>query len=353
MTEELFSRSPFGLTASEEISACWAGRHEVLEQLQRMLSAYERRSDSSLDVMWANLGAGKSHVLFHLAYQLLSSQQNPSKSLPVVVEVPEQIKSFHDFYRQIVQRIPVSELAVALTQLPTTSTFRELKQAGQVLLHGGELEKGVAWDWLTGGRPHIAELKRCTNIGHRIEDDIAATDALCGILASLRTRRIRLVVLVDEFQRVGVLKKAARESMLSCLRSVFSRTPELFSMVLGAALRMERNALELLSPELRTLLGRRPTIALPEMSEGEALEFVAGRFQFFRPSGYVGSQFAPFSEEAALTVMEILKEKGRPLIPREILQSLTYCFDEASHSTTEIGATECRKILEKLVWDES
>ena len=324
----------------------------MLDQLQRIQSAYERRSDSSLDVMWANLGAGKSHVLFHLAFRLESSSNSHGRSMPVVVEMPEQVRSFHDLYRQIVAKIPMRELAEALTLLPACASVRELKQAGQVLLHGGGQEREVAWEWITGGRPYLNELRRCTNIGRRIEDDVTATDALCGILKALGNRQTRLVVLLDEFQRLAILKKSARDALLSSLRSVFSRTPEFFSVLLGCALRMERNALALLSPELRTLLGRRPTLSLPEMSGVEALEFVRGRFQFFRPAGFGGASFAPFSEDAVSAVIEVLKEKGRPLIPREVLQALTYCYDECSGDRNEIGDAECKKLLEALRWDE-
>lgn len=352
MEENLFTRSPFALTASPEVAACWAGRQEVLDQLQRIQSAYERRSDSSLDLMWANLGAGKSHVLFHLAFRLESSPNKQCRILPVVVEMPEQARSFHDLYRQIVAKIPIGELAAALTLLPAGGLVRELKQAGQVLAHGGAQEKEVAWEWITGGRPYLTDLRRCTNIGRRIEDDLAATDALCGILKGLGNRQTRLVVLLDEFQRLGILKKSTRDALLSSLRSVFSRTPEFFSVLLGAALRMERNALDLLSPELRTLLGRRPTLSLPEMSGVEAVEFVRGRFQFFRPSGFGGVPFAPFSEDGVSAAIEVLKEKGRPLIPREILQALTYCYDECYVDGKEIGAAECKKLLEALQWDE-
>jgi len=90
-----------------------------------------------------------------------------------------------------------------------------MKQAGQVLMHGsGDDKKWLGW--LTGGRPYIADLKRVTGIGRRIEDDGAATDAL-GVLAALGKQRIRLVLLMDEFQRVGVLKKEARDTLLSSL----------------------------------------------------------------------------------------------------------------------------------------
>jgi hypothetical protein len=352
MEENLFIRSPFALTASPEVAACWAGRQEVLDQLKRLQSAYERRSDSSLDIMWANLGAGKSHVLFHLAFRLEFSPKKQERILPIVVEMPEQVRSFHDLYRQIVAKIPMGELAAALTDLPTGGSVRELKQAGQVLAHGGGQEKEVAWEWITGGRPYLTDLRRYTNIGRRIEDDVAATDALCGILKALGNRRTRLVVLLDEFQRLGILKKSARDALLSSLRSVFSRTPELFSVLLGAAMRMERNALDLLSPELRTLLGRRPTLSLPEMNGVEAAEFVRGRFQFFRPSGFCGAPFSPFSEDGVSAAIEVLKEKGRALIPREILQVLTYCYDECYADGKEIGAAECKELLEVLQWDE-
>src|SRR5262245_11536444 len=130
--EHDFLRSPFSLTASPETAACWAGRPSVLERLKRLENSFTRRSDSSLDMMWANLGAGKSHVLYHFAYRLTNSEQS-ANLLPVVIEMPEQIRKFHDLYRRIMTSIPERPIIEAAAGISGSAELKALKQAAQVL----------------------------------------------------------------------------------------------------------------------------------------------------------------------------------------------------------------------------
>lgn len=353
MDDGAFVRSPFGLTASPETAVCWSGRPEVLERLHRLLSSLQRRSDSSLDLMWANLGAGKSHVLYHLACKLRETDGQANRCVPVVVEMPEQIRHFHELYKRIINEMPEDCLANVLVATTNRKIHNDLRQAGHVLKHGGVAEKAIAREWLSGGRPHLAELRRCTGISARIEDDVAACDALAGILTAMSGQKMRLVVLLDEFQRLSVLKPAPRDSLLSNLRTIFSKTPEYLSIILAAAFRIERNALEILSPELRTLLGRRPTISLPEMNETEAVEFVKGRFEFFREAGSGLDPFHPFTESGICDVISKLKAHQRPLIPREILQALAFIYDEARRPDGAIiQPAECEKLMSELQWED-
>ena len=134
--------------------------------------------------------------------------------------------------------------------------------------------------------------------------------------------------------------------MLSCLRTVFSRSPRFFSAVLAIQSMVEQTALELIPPELRTLAGRKPAISLPEMDLSEAKEFLCGRFSFFRPIGYVGSATAPFEECTVISVLEYLKEEAHvPLSPREILQAFAYVYDQAADLQKGIGSAEGLELL--------
>jgi len=96
----------------------------------------------------------------------------------------------------------------------------------------------------------------------------------------------RLVQCIDEFQRIGVLNTTSRNRILSSIRTAFSRNPRYLSVILAIQSMVERSALDLLPPELKTLIGRKPSISLPEMDVREGKEFIAGRFACFRPAGY-------------------------------------------------------------------
>ncbi len=102
-----FRTSPFSMVADESAAACWAGRPEILRQLKRVCRGWANRSDSTLDLLWANLGAGKTHALFHLKHLLAVE---PS-AFVVFVELPENVSHFLELYQRVVTNLPIEELA--------------------------------------------------------------------------------------------------------------------------------------------------------------------------------------------------------------------------------------------------
>ena len=346
-TENLFETSPFSVVADESAAKCWSGRKKVHDGLIKLCNSLTSRADSSLDVIWANLGAGKTHTLFHLEY-LLSQGAGGDSSVCAFVEMPEQLRNFHDLYKRIVSAIPAKDLSDALSSCRAEILPENLGRAGNVLKNGGTAERMLVRAWINGEHPYLNELKRCSGITQRIEDDLTACDTLCGIIQAFATARKRLVVCIDEFQRVGVLGTNARNRILSSLRTAFSRNPRYFSAVIAIQSMVEKNALDLIPPELKTLMGRKPSLSLPEMDITEAKEFLVGRFDYFRPSSYSGSLTAPFQESAVDAVLKFLHEQAHvALIPREILQAFAYVYDEAGESDS-IGADKALQIISPI-----
>lgn len=324
-----FHGSPFSVVASPQSAACWAGRPTALKRLLKLKRTWNRRPDCSLDVIWANFGAGKTHALLHLKHLLEHDPDINERVVCVYIELPEQVRSFLDLYRQVTKALPISRVATALLQARSSEMPAGLRRAANVLIHGEPSEKEIVQEWLLGGRPHLRDLRRCSGIGYRIENDVAAVDHLCGIGDALSTLDVRLVLMIDEFQRISVLRSNAREAVLSSLRSMFSRCPHHLSVVLAIMSRVEQTALTMIPDELRTLIGHTPSITLPEMDPIEADDFVRGRFKFFRPTGYTAGPTAPFEEETVREILQFLRsEADVPLTPREIIQALAWVYDE-------------------------
>ena len=126
-------------------------------------------------------------------------------------------------------------------------------------------------------------------------------------------------------------------------------------MILAVASRLEQSAMDMVPHELRTLLGMRPGVSLPEMSEDEAIDFVMGRFHYFRPPAYSRGEAAPFGIEAIRTIVNYIgKKEGTRLIPRTILQALAWIYDSATPSASdEISKKEVSQLLGELRWDTS
>jgi hypothetical protein len=147
---------------------------------------------------------------------------------------------------------------------------------------------------------------------------------------------------------MGMVKPLARNRILSSLRTVYSRSPRYFSTVIAVQSQVEHSALELVPAELKTLIGRKPTISLPEMDLTEATEFVLGRFHFFRPPGYTGDEAAPFERNAITSVLGYMAEEaGIPLSPREILQAFASVYDQCQDLRAGITASNALRILKK------
>jgi len=344
--DDLFLESPFSNVAGQSSAKCWAGRPKVHDSLLRVKRALSRMTDSTLDLMWASLGAGKTHTLLHLASLLEDRSFSNSGTIAVFVEMPEQVRNFVDVYKRIISASPLDRLAEIIGNCPTSKLLDSVARAANVIRHGNVAQRQLVTEWLAADRPLLKDLRQLTGITQRIEEDIAATDVLCCIAQACALNRVRLLILVDEFQRIGVLKPTAQRKVLSCLRSVYSRTPSYFSMVLSIQSLLEENALKFIPPELATLLGKKPTISLPEMDQPEAKEFLIGRFEFFRRGHYAGPATAPFDSEAVDAVLHCIHDDaGMALNPREILQAFALVYSQAEHPNERITASEAVEIL--------
>jgi hypothetical protein len=355
MGAEYFIDSPFSLTASMETAACWAGRKETMLRLQRLHRSFSTRADSSLDLVWANFGAGKSHALLHLAHLVASDPGSSESLIPIFVEMPDQLRRFTDLYERIVKELPSDKIAARVLACKHPLP-QDLRRWATAVLNGGPSERSVAQQWLHAQRPSLRELKSATGITQRLEDDTATCDVLTAIIAAMADGGMRLLVLLDEFQRAALLQpQRRREAILSNIRTIFSHNSKGFSMVLAIASRMEQSAMDMVPNELRTLLGMRPGVSLPEMSEEEAVDFVLGRFLYFRPKGYSLDEAAPFGVTAIRAIISYIGQKeGARLIPRTILQALAWIYDSATPSAAhEISKDDVSQLLGELRWDKS
>jgi hypothetical protein len=350
--DQFFANSPFTLVASAVNAACWSGRDSVRQRLERLCHSYSKRPDSSLDMIWANFGSGKSHALFYLAH--LVKERCGENIISAFVEMPDQLQHFIDLYRRIVLNLPLSKISkLVLDTLPPTSN-PNLVRAAAALVHGSSFEKALAEQWLHAERPHLRDLKKATNIDTRIDNDAIACDVLSDMITSMAKSGLRLLLLLDEFQRVRILPQRARNSLLSNLRSLFTRNATGLAVVLAVGSRVESSATELLPPELLSLMGMRPPVPLPEFSEAEARDFLLGRLAFFRPPGYSGAPSAPFGPIAIDKTLALIHSKNTArLIPRTILQTFGNLYDEASiDKNGEMKLQQVQDLLDELRWDE-
>jgi len=86
---------PFQTVPDERFTKIWADRREVLEVVYSTLNSLSRKKPSTINLIWAWFGAGKSHTLKHMAYLCKTKFKS---LLPVYTEYPKTVKSFLDLY---------------------------------------------------------------------------------------------------------------------------------------------------------------------------------------------------------------------------------------------------------------
>lgn len=346
MSTEFFTQGAFAITASRDTAATWAGRPDARRRAMRLAHQMFNRSESSLDVLWANFGSGKSHFLLHLIY-LAEAQSEPGRLLASYVEVPEQTKQFLELYRRIVSSWPVDEIASAIASFAHAEP--DLERAAQTYIHGGAGERSLVKEWITGGRPALRELKNASGISTRIDDDIRATELLSQIVSAFGAQSRRVLLCLDEFQRLALNNPKQGQRVMQGLRTLLSANGSWLSVVVGIASRAELTALEILPPELRTLIGVKPGISLPALDEDEALLFVRERMAAFRPADYDGDPAAPFGEDGLLAIVRGMAAKiGGPVSPRQLLQALAHVYEEAEFVNRTLGADEIKCLVNEL-----
>ncbi|MCL0092154.1 hypothetical protein M1N92_00510, partial [Dehalococcoidia bacterium] len=87
---------PFRVVPIRGDMVIWAGRQQLKGQVERLVRNISRRSVSSLHLMWADFGAGKTHTLYYI--ESLAKEHN---LLPIYVEWPKKTATFVDVYRVI------------------------------------------------------------------------------------------------------------------------------------------------------------------------------------------------------------------------------------------------------------
>jgi len=318
----------------------------VLARFQKLEQSLTKRSESSLDLIWAHLGAGKSHALYYLDSRL----RERTDMVPVLFEMAEQPRRFLDLHRHIVAQLPMQVIAPLL--ISSGGHQSDLQKAARTIFHGGQTESELALEWLSGGRPPLRELRNATGIGARLDEDAAAAQVLADMVTALASRRMRLVILIDEFQRLSTAQPKSRAGILANLRSLFSRSPSYFSAILAVASRMEDTAMAILPNELRTIMGVKPAVSLPAMTEEEAFEFLVKRLAFFRPEGFSGNVHAPFGAPCLKAIVKFVASKGQAqLIPRTLLQACGWIYDEIQTRDKAITVADVADSLGALRWD--
>jgi hypothetical protein len=275
------SRYPFSIVPPPGPTDQWADRKSVRDQLQRLVASWGLREGAAMALLWADFGAGKTHALRYL--EALCIGQSPP-FLPIYCDLPESAATFKDVYDQLIVRVPEDALCASIVgfrsrhggawlSAPSCRGDRDTLQVLWVLSQAGNSAFGsLARSWLRGerlGARNLTQLEVPSSI-RTPEDAIRSLVTVCNVLAEGGDFR-RVVLLMDEFQRIGTVSRRRIGDINAGLNTAFNSCPRL-SIVLSYSFGVPEHIRIMVSPEVRSRVSKE--LQLPFLTEDEAVEFV-------------------------------------------------------------------------------
>ncbi len=319
---------PFQVVPDEEFATIWAGRPQTRRQLELLLRKMQYVPKSGLHLLWANFGMGKTHTLLHMHHLC---QQTEGRLIPIYAVMPKRAKGFLEVYRAIVSRLPYDYLgdqlvaagqgwSGSLTQHPLFSQSPGVVNA-ILSMRSGDAEKGgIARQWLMAQPGLTARELRKAGITYRIktpEDAISTLSALTN-LAVHNSAGLpkKLVIMLDEFQRIGELRPRIGGEINAGLHSYFNEHSKGLEIILSFSFGRQDNVSFLLSDELKSR-AEPQRISLDVLSKTDAVVFIRDLLEQFRLQPTDQWAF-PFSEDAISTLVDHIA-KTKQLTPRRLM----------------------------------
>jgi hypothetical protein len=342
-----------------------ADRERLQREVDILLQNLSRRTPSTIHLMWAWFGAGKTHTLRHLEY---ISRERYNCFMPIYTDLPRVTKGFFDLYRLTISHVDLERVKTAFEEIYTHKDggnflkklqfdFPDLSLTLKKLLGAAESEQDTCIRWLRGENLAQRTLK---TVG--ISKPISFTEEAVNVLAWLIQipnqaatlsggAGVRVIWMLDEYQRIKDCRPAVRTEINNALHAVFNRSPVFLSIIISfSGHPQEKKWPEWLSPEIRDRIGVvSNALLLPPLGRDEAVKFVKDVLGFFRPSQSDHVEpFFPFTEGSANEVLKLMSQKKVEIKPRSIMQFFTAVLEEADK---RIENGEMTDIAERFVAD--
>ena len=350
---------PFQVVPDADSARIWAGRRQTRQQLERLLRKMQLAPASALRLFWANFGMGKTHTLMHLCHLC---RQTKNHLIPVYAVMPKQPTKFLDVYRAIAMELPYAFLGEQLVKVgnnvggsvKTSPLFAKAPGVDSALLamrkDDSELET-IARQWLAA-QPGLSKPQlKAIDVNYVIKTPEEAINALTALtkLATFKIEPVgKLVIMLDEFQRIGELRPGITRDINTALHTYFNENAKGLELFLTFSFGRQDNVKFLLSSEIQSRADTE-TISLDALTEREGAEFLQDLLGQFRVKP--DDRWAyPFTPEAVITIVKHIATH-KQVTPRRIIKLADYLLREqllADNSPIEfsgITSVEASRIL--------
>lgn len=359
MYEHLNLRAwPFQIVPDPEFAEIWVGRQQTKQQLDRLIQKMQFAPKSGLHLLWANFGMGKTHTLLHLKHLCRATQ---GRLIPVYAVMPRRPTGFVDLYRTIVNNLPLDFLGDQLVRMGAhwsgSLTFHPVfAQSPGIVnailgIRSGDASRATpARQWLIAQPGLRASDLRSVGVTYRIktpEDALAALSAITQLATFTEGLPSKLIIMVDEFQRIGELRPAVMNEVNASLHSYFNSHPRGLELFLSFSFGRKENVEYLLSSELKSR-AEPQSISLDLFTPAQATVFLRDLLAEFRIRED-GNWAYPFSADAIEVIVHEVAEK-KVLTPRRLMLYANHVLLESQMShgpgyADPISAAEARELL--------
>jgi Cdc6-like AAA superfamily ATPase len=273
-----FTEWPFTVIPSEERGAeLWADRKSTLHMIENILQDWSVNKDSNITLLWADLGAGKTHTLYNLQARVRVLE----RMLPIYVLLPQTISKFIDLYQAIAKVLDWDEITDKLPEKITPLIGKSLRQVLKWFCSDvDQVRKNLALRWVLASR---LRPKECEMLGvpQPLSDPDDAVQILAIALQALSSPDRRIILMIDEYQRVAEGSRRQLQQIGHGVHTLFNACPRNFSLILSCATGMSDDYNMFLTPEIASRMSAK-RIELPCLTAIEIIDYVKDLFNHYR-----------------------------------------------------------------------
>ena len=330
-----FDYWPFDIVPAPGQPLVWADRSQVKERLTRLGRTLGRHSAVSLHLLWADFGSGKTHTLLYLKQQ--AERGEFDSLLPLYSSLPKGCRSFLDVYRAVVRSIPARQIQEAYQQAAENvgrdalarqlgDVWADLPRCLSAVGIGGTVQQASALAWLQAERSIPTRDLRALSLLGRIRSADEAVLALCGVvrLFNLAGWR-RILIMVDEFQRIGVLRRNQQDEINAGLHGFFNACGHGMSLLLSFSFGVEKHIQHFLNPELLSRV-HPLRLTIPKLTVDDGIEFLNDVVEQARASSSPGW---PVSGDVIPKIVRVVADVSTSITPRRLLMAAGVVFESA------------------------
>ncbi len=319
---------PFAVVPDGSQELTWADRATLGRQTDRLMRNWSRHSVSSLNLLWADFGAGKTHTL--LCMRQRAVKDSAKVIVPIYTTLPKASKTFLDIYRAVARAIPEELLrelyakAAAAGWGPASGrSWPPVMNCFKSIGIGGEAQRQLSYRWLQGeplSRRELGLVGGASRI-RSTDDAVLALSGIVELVLSAGYRR--MLLMLDEFQRVETLRRAKQDEINAGLHGFFNACPKGLTLLLSFSFGVEHNINHFLNAELLSRADPH-RLSIPTMSSEDAMTFVEDLLTSASDDGLPG-----VIEVDAIRLIISSLEARMPLTPRRLMKAFGSVLTDA------------------------